>query len=159
MNQEELFVQIALNPWKQNQLRFDKLLSSLTDEQLAKEIAPGRNRGIYLLGHLTAVNDGLFDILELGDRHFAHLDHAFIKSPDKAVKELPNAAELRESWSKVSKRLAEHFDKMPAASWFTKHKNISAEDFVKEPHRNKLSVLISRTNHLSYHTGQLILIK
>jgi DinB superfamily len=159
MNQEELFVQMALNPWKQYQQRADKLFDGLTDEQLTKEIAPGRNRGIYVLGHLTAVNDGLFDILELGERHFAHLDHAFIKSPDRAVHQMPSLAELRDSWNKVSLRLAEHFEKMSPSQWFKKHKNISAEDFLKEPHRNKLSVLISRTNHLAYHMGQLMLIK
>ena len=34
---------------------------------------------------------------------------------------------------------------------------VSDEDFAREPHRNKLNVLISQTNHLSYHPGQLSL--
>jgi hypothetical protein len=37
--------------------------------------------------------------------------------------------------------------------------DISEQDFAKEPMRNKLNVLINRTNHLAYHYGQLRLIK
>jgi hypothetical protein len=29
----------------------------------------------------------------------------------------------------------------------------------KEPHRNKLNLLMNRTNHLSYHLGQLVLLQ
>jgi hypothetical protein len=31
------------------------------------------------------------------------------------------------------------------------------EDYAKDPMRNRLSVLLSRTNHLSFHIGQIIL--
>ena len=37
------------------------------------------------------------------------------------------------------------------------HSAVSEEDFVKEPLRNRLAVLASRTNHVSYHGGQLVL--
>jgi len=39
------------------------------------------------------------------------------------------------------------------------YKGFSAEDFAKEPHRNKLNIIISRTSHLQYHTGQIALLK
>ncbi|MBC7554999.1 MAG: hypothetical protein H7257_13600 [Taibaiella sp.] len=48
---------------------------------------------------------------------------------------------------------------MGAEDWFLKHNSVSAEDFVNEPHRNKLNILLTRTTHLSYHLGQFILIK
>ena len=44
---------------------------------------------------------------------------------------------------------------MQPEDWFTKHSAISAEDFAKEPHRNKLNILINRTVHQGYHMGQL----
>ena len=34
---------------------------------------------------------------------------------------------------------------------------LSAEDFAKEPHRNKISVLLSRNSHLAFHHGQMVL--
>jgi len=35
----------------------------------------------------------------------------------------------------------------------------SDEDYAKDPTRNRLSVLLSRTNHLAYHLGQIILVQ
>jgi hypothetical protein len=34
---------------------------------------------------------------------------------------------------------------------------VSDEDFEKEPHRNRFTVLLGRTAHLSYHVGQATL--
>jgi hypothetical protein len=34
---------------------------------------------------------------------------------------------------------------------------VSDEDFAKDPGRNRLAVVPSRTNHMSYHLGQIIL--
>jgi hypothetical protein len=52
--------------------RANKALSSLTDEELLKEVAPGKNRVIYLLGHLTGAHDAMFPILGLGERLHQH---------------------------------------------------------------------------------------
>jgi hypothetical protein len=48
---------------------------------------------------------------------------------------------------------------MQASAWFAKHNAVSAEDFAKEPHRNKLNVLITRTIHQGYHLGQMNYLK
>jgi hypothetical protein len=60
MNPEQLMVKSALDAWTTHITRTDKLLQSLSDEQLQQQTAPGRNSGVYLLGHLLAVHDGLF---------------------------------------------------------------------------------------------------
>lgn len=155
----ELFVKMAISAWKIQNERVDKLLATLSDEQLAKEIAPGKNTGTYLVGHLVAVSDGLFPLFELGQRLYPQLEHPFIKSPDKAGLQTPSMAELRSYWTNVNRQLSQHFDGMSTASWLAKHTAVSAEDFAKEPHRNKLNVLLNRTSHQAYHIGQLILLK
>jgi hypothetical protein len=38
-----------------------------------------------------------------------------------------------------------------------KERLMSEEDYAKDPIRNRLAVLLSRTNHLSYHLGQITL--
>jgi hypothetical protein len=48
---------------------------------------------------------------------------------------------------------------MDSKTWFERHTSVSEEDFLKEPHRNKLNVLLNRTNHQSYHFGQMILLQ
>ncbi len=69
---------------------------------------------------------------------------------------MPTATELKEYWTKVNAKLTDHFNQMPADGWFTRHNNVSDTDFAKEPHRNKLNIIINRTSHTAYHLGQLI---
>ena len=159
MDQQQLFVKMALTTWDLYLKRADKLFSSLTDQQLLKEIAPGRNRGFYLLGHLTAVHDNMFPLFGLGQRLYPQLDQTFLNSPDKVATDIHSVGELREHWAKVNAELEKGFAGMSAADWFAKHASVSEEDFAKEPHRNKLSVLLNRTNHLAYHFGQVALTK
>ncbi len=68
MTSHKLSVQVAINSWRLVVERADKLFSSLTEDDLLKEVAPGRNRLIYLWGHLTAIHDAMFPILGLGER-------------------------------------------------------------------------------------------
>jgi NADP-dependent 3-hydroxy acid dehydrogenase YdfG len=55
--------------------------------------------------------------------------------------------------------LTPKLESLSADEWFEKHNSVSAEDFIKEPHRNKPNIIITRTTHLAYHIGQLILLK
>jgi len=155
----QLMVKMALDNWNSRLKTASELFDKLTDEQLMTEIAPGRNRGIYLLGHLTAVHDRLLSLLGLGERIYSNLDEAFEKNPDKAIPLPLTISELRTCWTNTNTTLTSHFNKMSSDDWFKKHTSISDEDFAKEPHRNKLNVLLNRTNHLAYHTGQAALLK
>ena len=150
---------MVLDRWFAQIKNFENILSSVTDEQLQKEISPNKNRGIYLLGHLTAVHDDMFPLLNFGDKRYPELHEPFVKSPDKSTKEIPSAKELRSCWSKLNGALTQKINSLQPDEWFQKHNSVSAEDFIKEPHRNKLNIIITRTSHLSYHIGQFILIK
>jgi hypothetical protein len=55
--------------------------------------------------------------------------------------------------------LGQKFNSLQPGEWFGKHTAVSDKDFIKEPHRNKLNIIITRTSHLSYHTGQFILLR
>ncbi len=158
MTNEETFLNVALNAWKGYIERADKLFSALSAEQLQKEIAPGKNRLVYLLGHLTAVHDGMLPLIGIGPRLHPEFDDLFIAKPDKAAPNLPSAEDLKKSWSKVNGTLAEGFAKFSLADWLQRHSAVSAEDFAKEPLRNRFAILLSRTNHLSYHLGQIALV-
>src|SRR5258708_31801797 len=54
MTNEELFLAVAMNGWKGNIERAEKMFSALSEENLLKKVAPGKNPLVYLLGHLTA---------------------------------------------------------------------------------------------------------
>jgi DinB superfamily len=154
---QELSVQVAINSWRLVLERTNKTLSHLADDQLLKEVAPGRNRLIYLWGHLTAIHDAMFPILGLGERLHPELDAIFVSSPDKSGAELPPVGELRKYWDGVNGKLLSQFATLSADEWLQRHNAVSEEDYAKDPTRNRLAVLLSRTNHMSYHLGQITL--
>jgi hypothetical protein len=159
MTSEQLMLNSAIASWKQVEKRASKMFSSFTEQQFLQEIAPGRNRAIYLLGHLTAVHDLMLPLLGLGERLHPELDVAFITNPDKSVAELPSVADLMKDWTEVNSALIEKFEALSPAEWLQRHTAMTDEDFAKDPGRNRFSVLLSRTNHLSFHVDQLILVR
>ena len=159
MTQTETMIKMVLDRWYGSIKNFDTILGALGDEALQKEIAPGKNRGIYLLGHLIAVHDDMLILLDLGPKLYPELHEPFLKEADKATIQVPAASELRNIWVKQCEALKQKFDSLQPGQWLEKHTAVSAEDFAKEPHRNKLNIIITRTSHLQYHTGQLVLLK
>jgi len=153
---KELFIKMAVSAWEIQNSRVTKLLDTLSDQQLSADTAPGRNSGKYLIGHLAAVSDNLFPLLDWGEKLYPQLDVIFLKNPDKSDLETPSLSDLREYWKAINAAINTHISKMSTDEWFAKHTAISDEDFAKEPHRNKLNILINRTNHTSTHLGQLI---
>ncbi len=110
MGNEGSYVALGLKAWNAQIDRADKLFGGLSSEEILREIAPGRNRLLYLWGHLTAVHDAMLPLLSLGERLHPEFDSA-----------------------------------------------VSEEDFAKDVSRNRFAILLSRTNHLSYHLGQAVL--
>jgi hypothetical protein len=157
MTSQKLSVQVAINSWRLVLERTNKIFSDLTEDELLKEVAPGRNRLIYLWGHLTAIHDAMFPILGLGARLRPELDAIFVSSPDKTGAQLPPAGELRKYWDEVNATLLAQFTTLSADEWLQRHYAVSEEDYAKDPTRNRLAVLLSRTNHMSYHLGQITL--
>ncbi len=157
MTSHKLSVQVAINSWRLVVERANKIFSRLTEDELLKEVAPGRNRLIYLWGHLTAIHDAMFPILGLGERLHPELDPIFVSSPDRTGALLPPVGELRKYWDEVNGKLLSQFAGLSADEWFERHYAMSEEDYAKDPTRNRLAVLLSRTNHLSYHLGQITL--
>ena len=157
MSYEQLTVRMATASWKNTVGRADKAFSTLPEEQFVREVAPGKNRIIYLLGHLTAINDGMYTILGIGERLHPELDAIFISEPDRSTEVLPSVTDLMKHWAEVNGSLSAKFDHLTLQDWLQRHMAVSDEDYAKDPTRNRLSVLLSRTNHLSYHLGQIIL--
>lgn len=157
--QEDLFIKMVLDAWHTQVKQTDDLLNSLSDDQLFKEIAPGKNRGIYLLGHLTTIHDRMLPILGFGEQRYPNLYKSFVEASDNTETALPSIEDLRNYWKETNNLLSEHFGKLSITEWFQRHNSISDTDFAKEPHRNKLNIVINRTNHLANHLGQLLLLR
>src|SRR5882757_4016842 len=156
---EDLLVSTVLNSWKLVIGRLDHAIAPLTDEQLQRQIAPGKNRLLYLIGHLTAVHDRMFSMLGLGERLHPELDEIYIANPDRALPDPVSASDLKRAWSEVNSKLTAAFEELTPKEWLHKHNAVSDEDFAKDPTRNRLAVMMSRTNHAAFHSGQAVLTK
>ena len=71
IDQRQTFIQMVMKQWNIHVNRLDKLFDGLSDEALLYEVAPGRNRVIYLMGHLIASNDTIVSLFGLGQRKYA----------------------------------------------------------------------------------------
>ncbi len=151
-------IQQIVNAWAANSKAISNFFSKYEDAYYLNEIAPGRNRAIYLLGHLIASNDSMLPMFDLGERLYPELETTFLRTPDKSAPDTLTIAELRQYWENLNTTLAGHFSKMQQQDWMGRHTRVSEEDFALEPMRNKLNVLIGRTNHQQYHYGQLTLL-
>lgn len=154
---EQIITQV-INSWAAQNKSVTAFVNKYDESAYAKEIAPGRNRPVYLLGHLIAVNDGMLPLFGLGEKLFPELEATFIKAPDKTVAELPTVADLKLKWEQLNATLTKHFATMTAQDWMGRHTAVSPEDFELEPKRNKLNVLLDRVIHQSYHSGQMNLL-
>jgi hypothetical protein len=154
-----LVVSLVVNAWETHNLRVTTFVNSLSDEKLMTATAPGRNSGYYILGHLTAVNDALLPLLGFGEKLHPELAAIFLNNSEEYGRTDPSIASLKSYWQKINETLSAHIAQMKPHDWLAPHTAVSEADFLKEKHRNKLNVLIGRTNHQSYHWGQLIYLK
>jgi hypothetical protein len=157
MENEGSYVALGLKVWKAQIDRADKLFVGLSSEEVLREIAPGRNRLLYLWGHLTAIHDAMLPLLGLGDRFHPEFDVAFVSNPDKSRADTPSHEQVRQAWNSVNRELLRGLERMSWSDWLQRHSAVSAEDFVTDASRNRFAILLSRTNHLSYHLGQAVL--
>ncbi len=157
MTSEELLVSAAVKSWKTVVGRLDGIVSGADESKMEKQVAPGGNRVRYLIGHLTAVHDRMLPLLGLGDRLHPELDEAYLDNPDRTHPDPVTSADLKAFWAEINGKLTPAFEGLTPAEWLKPHTAVSEEDFAKDPSRNRLSVLLSRTNHNSTHLGQLVI--
>src|SRR3979411_41014 len=105
MGNEASYVALGLKVWKAQIERADKLFGSLSSEEVQREIAPGKNRLLYLWGHLTAIHDAMLPLLGLGERLHPEFDAAFVSNPDKSQAATPSHEQVREAWNAVNRDL------------------------------------------------------
>jgi hypothetical protein len=157
MGNEGSYAALGLKVWKAQIERADKLFGGLSSEDLLREIAPGRNRMLYLWGHLTATHDMMLPLVGIRERFHPEFDIAFISNPDKSQATGPSHEHVRQAWKTVNRELWKGFETMSWSDWLQRHTAVSEEDFAKDASRNRFAILLSRTNHLSYHLGQAVL--
>ena len=105
MENDGTYVALGLKVWKAQIERADKLFGTLSSEEVLREIAPGRNRLLYLWGHLTAIHDAMLPLLALRERLHPEFDVAFVSNPDKSRADIPSHEDVHRAWNVVNAEL------------------------------------------------------
>ena len=73
--------QLIIKNWEATVKRTGSLIDELSSEELLREVSPNHNRGIYLLGHLTAVHDLMLPLLNFREALFPEIHSTFVLAP------------------------------------------------------------------------------
>ena len=146
---------ICLLQWDAYNRRMQKALDAIGEEDFNKPIVPGGNSSSWLLGHLADTDDALLELFGIRNRMFPELAKVYHHERGSNQSGHLSKEELNKKWKAIVVELDSTFKGMTESDWLARHMAVSEEDFKKEPHRNKLNVMLSRVTHKASHLGQI----
>jgi uncharacterized damage-inducible protein DinB len=150
---------IALLQWTQYNKRMEKVMTSTPEAIFHQPIIEGGNSPSWILGHLIDTDDALLELLGVSKRLFPELGVIYHHERGKNQQNHLSKVELLSKWKLILAEFDKAFATWNEEEWMKKHSAVSAEDFAKEPQRNKLNVLLTRVTHKASHLGQIAMLK
>ena len=136
---------IIYQAWLLQNRKISDLIHKLNEEDLKKDVALGRNSGLYLLGHLIASNDLLMPLFDFGEKLYPEYEKIFLCCPDKYAQNFPPVKEVKSHWFSLNEHLVLKFASINEKQWIM-------ED---EKSFHQLKTMLTIVNHQCYHLGQL----
>jgi uncharacterized damage-inducible protein DinB len=150
-------LEICLLQWDAFNRRAQKMLESISEENFNRPIFAGGNSPSWLMGHLADTEDALLELFGIRKRMFPELAKIYHHEKGNNQTGHLSKVELTAKWNEISAELDRAFKAMSESDWHGRHTAVSEEDYKKEPHRNKLNVMLSRVTHKASHLGQIAL--
>ncbi|MEO8534291.1 MAG: DinB family protein [Flavobacterium sp.] len=142
---EKMEGSIIYQAWLLQNRKISDLVHKLNDEDLKKDVAFGRNSGLYLLGHLIASNDLLMPLFGFGEKMYPDYEKIFLCCPDKCAQNFPTVKQVKFHWFTLNEHLNLKFSSLNEKQW------IIEDDTAFHQFKTMLSIV----NHQCYHLGQL----
>lgn len=111
------------------------------------------------MGHLAESDDALLELLGIGPRLFPGLTTIYHHGHGANQSGHLSKAALVQRFNAISAMLDKAFTDWDESDWLSRHTAVSDTDFQRDPHRNRLNVMLSRVSHKASHLGQLALLK
>ncbi len=141
-----------MNAWAEHVLR------SLSDDDLRHNISPGRNHGIWILGHVVWSQDHLAQYLGQGGFSYPDLVPLFASGTElRGLEHYPSAAELRALWPLICAKNAAIIADLSDDQLDDYHAMIEG-DPEQDYFKTKENCIINWTLHELYHFGQLAML-
>jgi hypothetical protein len=133
------------------------MLGKMSDDDFKIEISPGKNHGVFLLGHFIGSEDDLSVFLGKGDYMFPEYQKIFMgKVTLLSPQEYPSVSEMKENWKKVCGKSEKIYLELTDEELNEPHAMI--KDPEKDYFKTKARVLMAWQLHQAYHAGQLAII-
>ncbi|HLZ15977.1 MAG TPA: DinB family protein [Cyclobacteriaceae bacterium] len=151
-------IEICLLQWKTYNTRTQKMLDAMSTQNFNTPIVPSGNSPSWLFGHLADTDDKLLELFGIRSRLFPELEEIY--HHDRGTNQTGHLSkeELTTKWKSISAELDRTFNAWTEKDWMSRHTAVSEEDFIKEPHRNKLNVMLGRVEHKASHLGQIAML-
>ena len=146
---------ICLLQWSTYNKRMEKVIETISTENFNAPIISGGNSPSWLLGHLVDTDDKLLELFGIRARLFPELSTIYHHERGSNQTGHLTREELVKRWSAITVELDRAFKSWSESDWLSRHTAVSETDFAKEPHRNKLNVMLSRVSHKASHLGQI----
>jgi uncharacterized damage-inducible protein DinB len=148
---------ICIRQWDAYNRLMLKTLENISEADFHKPIVAGGNSPSWLLGHLADTDDALLELFGIRNRLYPNLAKIYHHERDTNQTGHLSKEELITQWQAIITELDRAIKAYSEDDWLARHMVVSEEDFKKEPHRNKLNVMLSRVTHKASHLGQIAL--
>ncbi|MBI1769946.1 MAG: DinB family protein [Bacteroidetes bacterium] len=146
---------ICLLQWNTYNTRMQKVFETISDENFNKPITSNGNSPSWIMGHLADTDDALLELFGIGSRKHPELKTIYHHEKGTNQTGHLSKSDLMNKWKSITGELDKAFKSWSESDWLSRHTAVSEEDFKKEPHRNKLNVMLSRVGHRASHLGQI----
>ena len=132
----------------------DIYIKMLTDEEFEMELSPGKNHGVWILGHLITSDDDFSYYMGKGSFMFPEYQDLFGQgSKLQSVKNYPEVSKLREQWKLVCEKNKKVYESLRDKDFGEASENMT--DDMKKIFPTKEKVVMAWQLHQMYHCGQL----
>lgn len=130
------------------------IIEPLSDEEFKMELSPGKNHGVWLMGHLVTSDDDFSMFMGKGEVMFPQYYEVFgqgskLLPPDS----YPPVSELKDAWKKVCDKNRKIYSELTDDELQQPHALV--KDFEKDYFKTKERVIMAWQLHQLYHAGQL----
>lgn len=132
----------------------DGFLNSLSDDDFKTELAPGKNHGVWLFGHIIVCDDDFSVYMGKGELLYPEIAEVFAQgSKLMPVEKYPPVKELKDQWKKVCEKNKKIYSELIDKELSEPHAMV--KDFETDYFKTKERVVIAWQFHQVYHAGQL----
>lgn len=129
-------------------------INSLDDDEFRMELSPGKNHGVWILGHLVVSEDDFSIFMGNGELLFPELVEFFAqKSKLQPPENYPPVPELRGYWDAVCRKNREIYSQLADDELDMPHALLENDD--TDYFKTKKRVIMAWQFHQMYHAGQL----